>query len=78
MTRWLETGCGCCRGYGVVSDYSGGDFNGATECDACGGQGFYVVSEKDRAAMWPGGPFLGMEPGAFARLGGREMSYEPF
>jgi hypothetical protein len=69
-TRWLETTCGCCRGYGMVSDYRGGDFNGAMGCDGCGEQGFYFVSENDRLAMWPGGPFLGMDPGAFRRLDG--------
>jgi hypothetical protein len=71
VTRWLEDSCGCCSGYGVVSDYSGGDFNGPTECDACGGQGYYFVSESDRRAMWPGGPFLGREPGRFAYLSGK-------
>jgi hypothetical protein len=66
MSRWHKDECGCICG--LVSDYSGGDFNGPTECRSCGGQGSFYVSENDRVAMWPGGPFLGMEPGRFARL----------
>ena len=71
MTLWREDSCGQCRGYGVVSDYSGGDFDGAAECPGCGGIGGYYVSEKDRLAMWPGGPFLGRYPGRFAYLEGK-------
>lgn len=67
MTRWLKATCGCCRGYGLVSDYTGGDFNGPKECEACFGHGGYVVSENDRTAVFPGGPFLGHHPGEFAR-----------
>jgi hypothetical protein len=73
-TRWLEDTCGCCRGTGLVSDYSGGDFNGPAECDACGGQGGFVVSENDRLAMWPGGPFLGVWPGRFAYLDAKRVA----
>lgn len=32
--------CGDCSGYGIVSDYRGGDFNGAMECDECEGSGY--------------------------------------
>jgi hypothetical protein len=72
MTRWLRDSCSCVGG--LVSDYSGGDFNGPMECPSCGGQGSVVVSENDRLAMWPGGPLLGMAPGLFARLERREAA----
>jgi hypothetical protein len=37
------------------------------ECDRCGGGGIRWISESDRVAAYPGGPFLGREPGEFAR-----------
>jgi len=54
--RWKE--CAICRGYGVVSDYSGGDFQGAKDCDACM-DGIYFITPTGRCAAWPGGPFCG-------------------
>jgi hypothetical protein len=59
---WREETCGACRGYGLVSDYSGGDFNGAMGCESCGEQGFVWRSPKDRLALYPGGPFVGYDP----------------
>ena len=65
MARWRTQTCGSCSGYGVVSDYRGGDFNGAMDCPSCWG-GVVYVSENDRMAAYPGGPFLGHAPGLFA------------
>ncbi len=66
MTRWKTYKCGSCRGYGVVSVYSAEDFLGAGDCECNGGT--VSVSENDRLAVYPGGPFLGSWPGKFAEL----------
>ena len=47
-----------CGGSGQVSDYSGGDFNGAKECNACKGNGAYWRTPKGRYVAYPGGPFV--------------------
>ncbi len=65
MVEWLRIKCDACRGYGVVSDYRSGDFDGAMECSACGGAGIQWISENDRLADYPGGPFRGSAPGLF-------------
>jgi DnaJ-class molecular chaperone len=67
MTNWRTTECPNCRGYGVVSDYRGGDFNGAYECTECGGCGILWISPKDRVAEYPGGKFKGMWPGMYEK-----------
>lgn len=69
MTRWKQFTCGSCRGTGMESAYTlgGSDFLGATDCRACN-YGTVWVSEKDRLAQWPGGPFLGYAPGKFAEI----------
>ena len=35
------------------------------DCRICGGDGRLWVSNKDRLALYPGGPFRGQEPGAY-------------
>ena len=59
--HWFIIPCGACRGGGVVDGYDAG----ALECPECGGDGHVAVSPKDRIAMWPGGPFRGMQPGRY-------------
>jgi hypothetical protein len=55
---WIR--CPRCGGWGVVSVYSAGDFEGPSECPKCnGGQKWRYPS--GRLAMYPGGPFLGSE-----------------
>ncbi len=56
---WTKTICYVCSGHGLVSDYSGGDFNGATECDRCDGTGRVWLSPKGAIVKYPGGPFIG-------------------
>lgn len=65
--RWRIARCGVCSGHGIVSDYRGGDFNGARDCESCFG-GTIFVSENDRTACYPGGPLLGYQPGMFESL----------
>ncbi len=65
MAEWLKIKCGSCRGYGVVSDFRGDDFNGAMDCSECGGAGHQWISENDRVADYPGGPLRGSWPGGF-------------
>ena len=64
MSRWKNFTCGVCRGHGIVSDYSGGDFQGERDCEYCG-YGTVWVSERDRLAKYVGGPLLGSWPGKF-------------
>ena len=68
MARWKTTDCYGCGGHGVVSVYSASDFEGAGDCRACGGSGQLLISERDRIADYPGGPFRGSWPGKFASL----------
>lgn len=56
--RWREISC-VCGGHGIVSDYGGGDFNGAKECAECGGSGRQFLSDKGVIAIYPGGPLRG-------------------
>lgn len=58
MVDWIQIKCYCCSGL-----QWGGD--SPRECLDCDGAGMLWVSENDRIAMWPGGPFLGSEPGRF-------------
>ena len=66
---WRTITCPGCGGKGVVPSYTlgGGDFLGPEECGACSGSGRVYVSPKDRVASWPGGPFQGQWPGAYAK-----------
>ncbi len=64
-TDWRVVSCGSCVN-GLVSDYSGGDFNGPKECPECGGSGRLFVLPNDRIALYPGGPFRGTWTGAYA------------
>lgn len=56
MAQWISRLCSKCHGNAVAT----GD-----RCAPCGGTGKVFVSDKDRIAEYPGGPFLGMEPGAW-------------
>ena len=67
MAKWKSFRCGSCRGTGMVSVYSQFDFLGAGDCSACN-NGEVWVSEHDRLAQWPGGPFLGSWPGKYAEV----------
>jgi len=66
MARWKALDCPSCGGRGVVSAYTfgGTDFLGPGECPHCN-SGVIFVSEGDRVADFPGGPFRGRWPGAF-------------
>ena len=75
MTRWVRVQCSACGGHGIVADYSGGDFNGPRECDDCAA-GYVAVSERDRVALWPGGPLRGSWPGEFAAAVARGANVE--
>jgi hypothetical protein len=55
---WKQETCGHCRGYGVVSDYAGGDFNGAKDCSQCAGGIVWVTPSGKHHALYPGGPFV--------------------
>lgn len=59
-TKWRETTCPTCRGGGVIG------FDGPQECPDCDGSGVLWVSPADRVARYPGGPFRGQWPGAYA------------
>ena len=59
MTDWRTEICVYCDGHGLVSDYRGGDFNGAMECSECNGSGRIWISPQGRIADYPGGPFRG-------------------
>ena len=59
--EWKRVKCSVCDGYGVVSDYRSGDFDGAMECLSCN-SGYYWISPKGRIAEYPGGLFLGRLP----------------
>ncbi len=65
-TDWRLTECARCGGYGVIAAYSGGEFDGAADCPSCLGLGVLSVSPQDRLADYPGGPFRGRRPGAYA------------
>ena len=62
MTTWTKESCVECGGHGLVSSYSFDDFEGAQDCHVCDGSGAIFVSDKNRLAKWPGGPFLGSRP----------------
>jgi len=70
---WHWEKCAYCNGYGVVSDYRGGDFNGAMECPRCNGSGRFVVYPSGAIAQYPGGPFLS---GPVATVQGEKMERE--
>jgi hypothetical protein len=56
-----EITCGQCRGHGLVSDYSTGDFEGAMDCPGCAGQGYLWRYDSGILALWHGGPLWGRE-----------------
>jgi len=66
--KWRTIPCSC-HPSGMVSRYAAdnGDFLGPEECPECGGTNRLFVTPTDRLAMYPGGPFRGMEPGAYER-----------
>lgn len=57
--HWRQIKCDRCWGHGLVAHYSLGDFEGASECDLCKGQGHLCVSPKGRLALYAGGQFIG-------------------
>ncbi len=72
---WKSFPCDSCKGKGIegryiwesdgremVMDYIPDD------CSECEGRGWFVVSEHDRIALYPGGSFLGSWPGKYASL----------
>lgn len=63
MAKWKQTRCWHCGGHGVGMTGDGPVW----ECNICGGSGGIWVSEKDRVALWPGGPFQGSFPGEYQR-----------
>lgn len=58
MVAWIQIECGCCGGL----EWGG---ESPRECKECRGTGILHVSENDRIALYPGGPFLGSEPGLY-------------
>lgn len=61
---WTRVQCVSCSGYGLKSLYTmgGTDFDGATECRQCDGNGVQWRSPNGRYAVWPGGRFVGRDP----------------
>ena len=57
-TKWRTVRCESCRGYGMVSDFRSGDFEGAMECPDCSG-GVVFLRPSGHAFAYPGGPALG-------------------
>ena len=57
--KWRTVECHSCR-YGLVSVYSYNDFEGAGECDVCGGSGFLFIRPGGHIFQYPGGPANGM------------------
>lgn len=58
--KWKRISCGCCNGIKWGGEQP-------IECEYCDGTGVLFVSEKDRLALYPGGPFKGMEKGLYAK-----------
>ena len=56
MSEWRQVSCGCCSGL---------TWHWGSECGDCGGTGALFVSDKDRLALYPGGPFRGSWPGKY-------------
>lgn len=56
---WKMTHCSDCGGHGMKAIYSQCDFEGAGECDSCGGSGVLWVTPKGALVMYPSGPFAG-------------------
>jgi DnaJ-class molecular chaperone len=55
MTVWTRIKCSFCNGHGVYQDLGGGP----ADCKDCGGSGYMWLSENNRIADYPGGPFRG-------------------
>jgi hypothetical protein len=68
MTDWLPDTCSQCGGHTIYAVWSG-DYD-IVDCNKCS-NGKVWVSPKDRVAIWPGGPFLGSDPGRYAVLAAR-------
>ena len=60
MAIWITISCGCHGG--IVSCMGMPE-----ECPSCNGSGRLWVTAKDRLASYPGGPFVGYEPGIYAK-----------
>ena len=52
MTEWRIVSCGCCAGLEWGGEYP-------RECRRCWGNGRVFVTPSGRAAIYPGGPFVG-------------------
>jgi hypothetical protein len=52
MVEWRIAACGCCNGLEWGGEYP-------RECRHCWGNGRVFVTPGGRAAIWPGGPFVG-------------------
>lgn len=55
---WEIIRCPTCNGYGVVSNYSMYDFEGAKFCNTCEGAGKIWKTPKGRHVEFPGGKFV--------------------
>lgn len=73
MARWIQTLCPRCNGSGLVSVYSANDFEGAGDCPDCA-SGSIWISQKDRVALYPGGPLRGSWPGEYSRLFAKQLA----
>ena len=58
---WITIKCSDCGGWGMRTGGEGEP----VDCGTCGGAGSEWLSEHDRVAAWPGGPFRGSAPGAW-------------
>ena len=66
-TKWRKFRCGSCRGYGIVMVYAHDGPDHTDDCRYCN-MGTVYISENDRLAEWPGGPFLGSWPGKYKEI----------
>lgn len=64
MTTWLPDTCTRCGGHTIYAVWNGDYDIVDCYCD----NGSVWISPKDRIAVYPGGPFLGMRPGRYAYL----------
>ncbi len=70
---WKRFPCSRCRGYGVVD--VGYDQVKPADCPDCGGSRMLYVSEHDRVAEWPGGPWVGRWPLQYSETPGPAMTW---
>ena len=58
--EWRVMSCGCCAGIMWGGEYP-------RTCPECDGGGSLFVTPSGRLALYPGGPFRGSDPDAYAK-----------